>query len=278
MWGHDVVEPSLNAASVLDLQTIGGGRGDIVGARGLKLVTDASGGAGGHRPHHDPEAATRCRRRARSRRWWASTWRRTSKQREGRGRAGVRRGDRLPRRRGAAGGGARRRRPSRAPSLLPTRSRSRPRATFAAPRSSGRRSGHRRDDRGGPRATRPVTGGPVGPAGALRRAAARDARPPWSRRCGSDGQERADLFRVAGGRRRAAEAHPRPRPADRRPSRCSPTSARRARWSRSGPATARSWPRPTGRATTARTSPPSGSSRRARRSRSSAAWPCSAPG
>jgi cell division protein FtsI/penicillin-binding protein 2 len=40
VWGHQVVEPSLNAASVLDLQTLGGGRGEIVGNRGLKLVTE----------------------------------------------------------------------------------------------------------------------------------------------------------------------------------------------------------------------------------------------
>ncbi len=40
VWGHQVVEPSLNAASVLDVQTLGGGRGDILGARGLKLVTE----------------------------------------------------------------------------------------------------------------------------------------------------------------------------------------------------------------------------------------------
>lgn len=40
VWGHQVVEPSLNAASVLDLQGVGGGRGDIVGNRGVKLVTE----------------------------------------------------------------------------------------------------------------------------------------------------------------------------------------------------------------------------------------------
>ncbi len=40
VWGHQVVEPSLNAASVLDLQALGGGRGDILGARGFKLVTE----------------------------------------------------------------------------------------------------------------------------------------------------------------------------------------------------------------------------------------------
>ncbi|WP_139979976.1 penicillin-binding transpeptidase domain-containing protein [Nocardioides litoris] len=39
-WGHQVVEPSLNAASVLDASTVPATRGDIVGAGGVKLVTD----------------------------------------------------------------------------------------------------------------------------------------------------------------------------------------------------------------------------------------------
>jgi len=40
VWGHQVVEPSLNANSVLDLTPIAAKRGDITGAGGLKLVTD----------------------------------------------------------------------------------------------------------------------------------------------------------------------------------------------------------------------------------------------
>lgn len=40
VWGHDVVEPSINAASVLEASTVTGKRGDVVGADGLKLVTD----------------------------------------------------------------------------------------------------------------------------------------------------------------------------------------------------------------------------------------------
>ncbi len=42
VWGHDVVEPSLNAASVLDASTVAGERGDIVGADGVRLVTERS--------------------------------------------------------------------------------------------------------------------------------------------------------------------------------------------------------------------------------------------
>ena len=40
VWDHDVVEPSLNAASVLASSVVTGKRGDIVGADGLKLVTE----------------------------------------------------------------------------------------------------------------------------------------------------------------------------------------------------------------------------------------------
>jgi cell division protein FtsI/penicillin-binding protein 2 len=40
VWGHDVVEPSLNASSVLDASTLAGSRGDIIGADGLRLVTE----------------------------------------------------------------------------------------------------------------------------------------------------------------------------------------------------------------------------------------------
>jgi cell division protein FtsI/penicillin-binding protein 2 len=40
VWGHEVVEPSLNASSVLDASTLAGGRGDIIGADGLRLVTN----------------------------------------------------------------------------------------------------------------------------------------------------------------------------------------------------------------------------------------------
>ncbi len=39
-WDHDVVEPSLNAASVLDATSLRGARGDILGAGGVRLVTD----------------------------------------------------------------------------------------------------------------------------------------------------------------------------------------------------------------------------------------------
>ena len=82
----------------------------------------------------------------------------------------------------------------------------------------------------------------------------------------SDDKEREGLAR-----RRAAgppaRDHPRPRPAGRCRSGCSPTSARRARWSPCAPATARSSPPPTGRAPVATTWPRSGSSRPARRSR-----------
>ncbi|MCW2814728.1 MAG: penicillin-binding protein transpeptidase [Nocardioides sp.] len=39
-WGHDVVEPSLNANSVLDTTTVGASRGDILGAGGVALVTE----------------------------------------------------------------------------------------------------------------------------------------------------------------------------------------------------------------------------------------------
>ncbi len=39
-WGHSVVEPSLNAASVLDRSTLAGSRADIIGADGAKLVTE----------------------------------------------------------------------------------------------------------------------------------------------------------------------------------------------------------------------------------------------
>ncbi|WP_323792692.1 penicillin-binding transpeptidase domain-containing protein [Nocardioides sp.] len=41
-WDHDVVEPSLNASSVLDASTIAGSRGDVVGADGVRLVTARS--------------------------------------------------------------------------------------------------------------------------------------------------------------------------------------------------------------------------------------------
>ena len=41
-WDHDVVEPSLNASSVLDASTVTGARGDIVGADGVRLVTARS--------------------------------------------------------------------------------------------------------------------------------------------------------------------------------------------------------------------------------------------
>ncbi len=40
LWEHQVVEPSLNANSVLDVTPIQAARGDITGADGLKLVTD----------------------------------------------------------------------------------------------------------------------------------------------------------------------------------------------------------------------------------------------
>ncbi|CAN5213629.1 penicillin-binding transpeptidase domain-containing protein [soil metagenome] len=40
VWDHDVVEPSLNANSVLGASTLSGRRGDIIGADGLRLVTD----------------------------------------------------------------------------------------------------------------------------------------------------------------------------------------------------------------------------------------------
>ena len=40
VWGHDVVEPTLNAASVLEASAVSGRRGDIVGANDLKLVTE----------------------------------------------------------------------------------------------------------------------------------------------------------------------------------------------------------------------------------------------
>ncbi|GEP35281.1 cell division protein FtsI [Nocardioides szechwanensis] len=39
VWDRDVVEPSLQAATTLDLTPIRAARGDVVGARGLKLVT-----------------------------------------------------------------------------------------------------------------------------------------------------------------------------------------------------------------------------------------------
>lgn len=42
VWDHDVVEPSLNASSVLEASTVAGSRGDIVGADGLRLVTNRS--------------------------------------------------------------------------------------------------------------------------------------------------------------------------------------------------------------------------------------------
>ena len=42
VWDHDVVEPSLNAASVLDASTLAGERGDIIGADGRRLVTNRS--------------------------------------------------------------------------------------------------------------------------------------------------------------------------------------------------------------------------------------------
>ena len=40
MWGHDVVEPTLNANSVLDTTPVGASRGDILGADGVALVTE----------------------------------------------------------------------------------------------------------------------------------------------------------------------------------------------------------------------------------------------
>lgn len=40
VWDHAVVEPSLNAASVLDLSTVSQQRGDILGADGVALVTE----------------------------------------------------------------------------------------------------------------------------------------------------------------------------------------------------------------------------------------------
>ena len=42
VWDHSVVEPSLNAASVLDASTTSGKRGDIIGADGARLVTNRS--------------------------------------------------------------------------------------------------------------------------------------------------------------------------------------------------------------------------------------------
>ncbi len=41
-WDHDVVEPSLNASSVLDAESVAGSRGDIIGADGVRLVTSRS--------------------------------------------------------------------------------------------------------------------------------------------------------------------------------------------------------------------------------------------
>lgn len=40
LWGHQVVEPSLNANSVLETTPIGASRGDILGADGVALVTE----------------------------------------------------------------------------------------------------------------------------------------------------------------------------------------------------------------------------------------------
>ena len=40
VWGHAVVEPSLNANSVLDTTAVGASRGDILGADGVALVTE----------------------------------------------------------------------------------------------------------------------------------------------------------------------------------------------------------------------------------------------
>ena len=40
VWGHEVVEPSLNANSRLDTTPVAASRGDILGAGGIRLVTD----------------------------------------------------------------------------------------------------------------------------------------------------------------------------------------------------------------------------------------------
>lgn len=42
VWDHAIVEPSLNASSVLDASSLAGSRGDILGAGGLRLVTNRS--------------------------------------------------------------------------------------------------------------------------------------------------------------------------------------------------------------------------------------------
>jgi cell division protein FtsI/penicillin-binding protein 2 len=39
-WSRELVEPTLGPGTVLDVTPIGGARGDILGARGMKLVTD----------------------------------------------------------------------------------------------------------------------------------------------------------------------------------------------------------------------------------------------
>ena len=81
--------------------------------------------------------------------------------------------------------------------------------------------------------------------------------------------------RGAGGRA-AARADPRHAACSWLPRSCSPTSVRRARWSRSGRRPATSWWRPTAPATTATTWRRSASSLPGRRSRASARWRCCA--
>ena len=112
----------------------------------------------------------------------------------GRGRQGVRRGDRLPQRGGAAGVRARLRRdPGRGRRGGRAAARADPRVRRADPRH--RRRGHRRDDRGGPRplpGRRPAPGCPACRRGTTTSCAARPA--SWSTRCGSDDEER-ELFR-----------------------------------------------------------------------------------
>ena len=175
-WDVATIEPSLNTKVTLDLVSLGAKRGDILGAGGLALVTNRPVvRIGIDRSKVGAGKAVRVGPRARA----ARRHRRRGVRQAGRGlrAARVRRGDRLPPGRGA-GRRALRRTPDQG--RRGDRGRAAARADQGVRRADPRlgRRGDRRDDRGEPRRLRARRRRRVVRApGAVRRAAARHARP-----------------------------------------------------------------------------------------------------
>ena len=276
-WAASVVEPSLAEGARLDASPIAAPARSHPRRRPSHHRHRPAGAPLRHRPHQVPARAAAVVRAPAGR---AGGHRCRAVRPAGRGSRseGVRRGDRLPRRRGPPGRSPGYERHPRRPAPPRRAAAGADPGVRGPPPRHGRR-GHGRDDREGPRAL-PARrrGRAVRAAGALRRAAARHARRRWWTRSTSDGNER-ELFRVDAAPRRAAAAHPRPSISSPRPRAAARPGRRRpARWWRSGPRPAPSSRRRTAPATTATTWPPSASSPRDRRSRRSAPWPCCVPG